>query len=178
MLSPKVATSLPWLGLVPKQMSTGDRTILGKISRRGNRYLRVLFVQAAWVVSIKPKIWVAAIALANKTARMVWAIRGSVYMTDLDTGQTSYNLICYRIPVSSYMGSVVMTHIQSLPAEWLPVSIAPSDGDLEVCVMDYNGIVQALVYPFHKDGAEWVDASNKKHVDIQPTHWRKWTESH
>src|SRR5215471_6453314 len=32
-----------WLGLVPKQISTGDRTILGKISRRGNRYLRALF---------------------------------------------------------------------------------------------------------------------------------------
>ena len=29
-----------WLGLVPKQISTGDRTILGSISRRGNRYLR------------------------------------------------------------------------------------------------------------------------------------------
>jgi transposase len=38
-----------WLGLVPRQLSTGDRTILGKISKRGNRYLRVLFVQAAWV---------------------------------------------------------------------------------------------------------------------------------
>ncbi len=36
-----------WLGLVPKQMSTGDRTILGKISKRGNRYLRVLFVQSS-----------------------------------------------------------------------------------------------------------------------------------
>ena len=46
-----------WLGLVPKQISTGDRTILGRISKRGNRYLRVLFVQAAWVVLIKPKSW-------------------------------------------------------------------------------------------------------------------------
>jgi transposase len=36
-----------WLGLVPKQISTGDRTILGKISRRGNRYLRSLFVQGS-----------------------------------------------------------------------------------------------------------------------------------
>jgi hypothetical protein len=45
------------LGLVPKQISTGDRTILGKISKRGNRYLRVLFVQAAWVVLIKPTSW-------------------------------------------------------------------------------------------------------------------------
>jgi len=36
-----------WLGLVLKQISTGDRTIQGKISKRGNRYLRVLFVQAA-----------------------------------------------------------------------------------------------------------------------------------
>jgi transposase len=35
------------LGLVPKQISTGDRVILGKILKRGNRYLRVLFVQAA-----------------------------------------------------------------------------------------------------------------------------------
>jgi transposase len=33
-----------WLGLVPKQMSTGDRTIFGRITKRGNRYLRTLFV--------------------------------------------------------------------------------------------------------------------------------------
>jgi transposase len=81
-----------WLGLVPRQISTGDRTILGKISKRGNRYLRVLFVQAAWVVLIKPKSWerhglkswieaakkrlhrnVLAIALANKLARIAWS---------------------------------------------------------------------------------------------------------
>jgi hypothetical protein len=37
-------------------------------------------------------------------------------------------------------GVLVMTHIHSLPAEWLSVSIAPSDGDLEVCVMDYDGM--------------------------------------
>ena len=82
-----------WLGLVPKQISTGDRTILGKISRRGNRYLRVLFVQAAWAVLVRIKNWehyglkswieaakrrlhfnVLAIALANKLARIAWAV--------------------------------------------------------------------------------------------------------
>jgi len=82
-----------WLGLVPRQMSTGDRTILGRISKRGNRYLRVLFVQAAWVVLIKPQTWerhglkpwieaakkrlhhnVLAIALANKLARIAWSV--------------------------------------------------------------------------------------------------------
>jgi hypothetical protein len=44
---------------VPKQLSTGDRTILGSISKRGNRYLRSLFVQAAWVVLVKigPNHW-------------------------------------------------------------------------------------------------------------------------
>lgn len=71
-----------------------------------------------------------------------------------------------------------MPHTHALPAEWLPVLIAPSDAkDLEVCVMDYDGIVLALPYPCHKNGTEWVDASNKKHIDIQPTHWRKWTEA-
>jgi len=73
------------------------------------------------------------------------------------------------------IGGYVM---HSLPAEWLPVSVAPSDGDVEVCALDYDGIVHALVFPCRKDGAQWVDASNREHVDIQPTHWRKWTESH
>jgi hypothetical protein len=68
--------------------------------------------------------------------------------------------------------------MHSPPAGWLPVSTAPSDGDLEVCALDYNGIVHALVFPCRKDGAQWVDASNRTHVNIQPTYWRKWTESH
>src|SRR6201982_399401 len=46
-----------WLGLVPKQISTGDRTILGRITKRGNRYLRMLFMQAARVVLLRPRNW-------------------------------------------------------------------------------------------------------------------------
>jgi transposase len=42
-----------WLRLVTKQESTGDRTILGKISKRGNKYARTLFVQAAHVVLVR-----------------------------------------------------------------------------------------------------------------------------
>ena len=89
-----------WLGLVPKQESTGDRTILGKISKRGNKYLRTLFVQAAHVVLARrpsaamPGLWpwieqaskrlhrnMLAIALANKLARIAWAVlaRGRSY---------------------------------------------------------------------------------------------------
>jgi transposase len=81
-----------WLGLVPKQISTGDRTILGKISRRGNRYLRALFVQAAWVVlAAKKRLHhnVLAIALANKLARIAWAVlnkgRAFEYVTTEET---------------------------------------------------------------------------------------------
>ncbi|HTO45292.1 MAG TPA: IS110 family transposase [Burkholderiales bacterium] len=100
-----------WLGLVPKQISTGDRTILGGISRRGNRHLRVLFVQAAWVVLVKlPKQWeryglkswieaakkrlhhnVLAIALANKLARIAWAVlnKGRAFACDKTDAMTS-----------------------------------------------------------------------------------------
>jgi len=83
-----------WLGLVPKQMSTGGRPLLGRISKRGNRYLRVLFVQAARVVlRLRPETWERhglkrwieaaatrmhhnklAIALANKLARIAWSV--------------------------------------------------------------------------------------------------------
>ena len=72
-----------------------------------------------------------------------------------------------------------MTHIHSLSAEWLPVSIASADDeDLEICVMDYDGMVLALTVSVSQKGADWVDASNKKLIDIQPTHWRKWAERH
>jgi transposase len=82
-----------WLGMVPKQLSTGGRTILGRISKRGNSYLRTLFVQAARVVLLKRTCWERyglkpwieaaarrlhpnklAIALANKLARIAWAV--------------------------------------------------------------------------------------------------------
>ena len=93
--SRKGATSVPGSGWCPSRYRPGDRTILGEISRRGNRYLRALFVQAAWVVLVRvgPKHWeryglkswieaakkrlhhnVLAIALANKLARIAWTV--------------------------------------------------------------------------------------------------------
>ena len=81
-----------WIGLVPKQHSSGGKDRLGSISKRGDRYLRGLFVAGALAVIRYAKIhgtkhrpWltallarrptkVAAIALANKIARMAWAM--------------------------------------------------------------------------------------------------------
>ena len=88
-----------WIGLVPKQHSSGGKDRLGGISKQGDRYLRGLFVAGALAVIRYAKIhgtkhrpWltallarrptkVAAIALANKIARMVWAMmaRGERY---------------------------------------------------------------------------------------------------
>jgi transposase len=81
-----------WIGLVPKQNSSGGKDRLGSISKRGDRYLRSLFTAGALAVIRYAKIhgtkhrpWltallarrptkVAAIALANKIARMAWAM--------------------------------------------------------------------------------------------------------
>jgi transposase len=81
-----------WIGLVPKQNSSGGKEKLGGITKRGDRYLRSLFTAGALAVIRYAKIhgtkhrpWltallarrptkVAAVALANKIARMAWAM--------------------------------------------------------------------------------------------------------
>ena len=88
-----------WIGLVPRQHSSGGKDKLGSISKQGDRYLRGLFTAGALAVIRYAKIhgtnhrpWlaallarrptkVAAIALANKLARMAWAMmaKGECY---------------------------------------------------------------------------------------------------
>jgi transposase len=78
-----------WLGLVPRQYSTSGRPILGRISKRGSKYLRTLFIQAEKIILMRPHNWERfsfgrwllkaaprlhrnklATALANKLARI------------------------------------------------------------------------------------------------------------
>jgi len=68
-----------------------------------------------------------------------------------------------------------MARIHALPDKWLPVAIAPTDSDLEVCVIE-KGEVHALIFPCRKDGGVWVDAATRQRLDIAPTHWRLWSE--
>jgi len=81
-----------WIGLVPRQQSSGGKDRLGGITKQGNRYLRWLLVAGAMAViryaqkhGTLKRPWlgrlmgrrptkVAAVALANKIARMAWAI--------------------------------------------------------------------------------------------------------
>lgn len=81
-----------WLGLVPSQNSSGGKTSLGRITKRGDDYLRTLLIQAAksavmtahrrrdrisqWVVQLTQRVgWQkAVVALANKNARILWAV--------------------------------------------------------------------------------------------------------
>ena len=81
-----------WIGLVPKQHSSGGKDKLGSISKQGDRYLRSLFTVGAlaviryakihgtkhrpWLTALlaRKPIKVAAVALAHKLARMAWAL--------------------------------------------------------------------------------------------------------
>jgi transposase len=80
-----------WLGLVPKQHSSGGKQTLLGISKRGDTYLRTLMIHGARAVirfaenKAEPNVWlgklmarrnknIAAVALANKNARIVWAL--------------------------------------------------------------------------------------------------------
>jgi hypothetical protein len=54
-----------------------------------------------------------------------------------------------------------MGGIHRLPDKWLPVSIAPSDIDLEVGVTDKHDVV-ALVFPVRKKGIDWIHAATRE----------------
>jgi transposase len=91
-----------WLGLVPSQNSTGGKASLGRITKRGDDYLRTLLIQGAksavmsagkradrisrWLVQLKERVgWQkAVVALANKNARILWAVltRGAAFDPD------------------------------------------------------------------------------------------------
>ena len=84
-----------WLGLVPRQYSTGGKTILGSIGKRGDRYLRTNLIHGArsviakasnktdarsrWIQQLKSRVGMnkACVALANKNARILWAVMAS-----------------------------------------------------------------------------------------------------
>jgi transposase len=88
-----------WLGLVPRQQTTGGKPTLLGISKRGNRYVRMLFIHGArsclkhlnrdnhelglWMTQLEQRSHknVVAVALANKMARIAWAVlvRQEVY---------------------------------------------------------------------------------------------------
>ena len=92
-----------WLGVVPGEQSTGGKQKLTGTSKRGNKYLRKLFVQGAHTVLLQKNkqsaglsTWladltarkrkqVATVAMANKMARMVWAVltKGEAYRPPL-----------------------------------------------------------------------------------------------
>jgi len=84
-----------WLGLVPRQWSTGGKTRLGRITKRGDAYLRTLLILGAraalqmaarrddrlsrWAIGLKERVGYhkAVVALAAKNARIVWALLAS-----------------------------------------------------------------------------------------------------
>ena len=81
-----------WLGLVPKQDSSGERERMSGISKRGDAYLRTLLVHGARSVTLAARSWgwlaglmarrpanVAAVAAANKTARPGRCWRGTAF---------------------------------------------------------------------------------------------------
>ena len=70
---------------------------------------------------------------------------------------------------------MAMGEIHQLPKKWLPIATAPADSDLEVCVIDKQG-VHALLFPCRRNAAGWIDPATPRLIDIQPTHWRLWTE--
>jgi hypothetical protein len=59
---------------------------------------------------------------------------------------------------------------------WLPISTAPYDHDLELAIIDNAG-EHVLVFACRRTGTDtWIDAVTRRRIEVQPTHWREWSE--
>jgi len=58
---------------------------------------------------------------------------------------------------------------------WQPIASAPFDQDLELAVMDRDG-VHALIFPCRRLLTGWVKANSWERVEVSPTHWREWRD--
>jgi hypothetical protein len=56
---------------------------------------------------------------------------------------------------------------------WEHVSSAPFDRDLELAVIDNDGL-HALVFPCRRIPNGWMKVETKERLDVRPTHWREW----
>ena len=63
----------------------------------------------------------------------------------------------------------------TLIMEWQRIATAPFDRDLELAVIDYDG-VHALVFPCRRILGSWIKAETTQRIDVQPTHWRQWQD--
>ena len=62
-----------------------------------------------------------------------------------------------------------------LNMEWQRITSAPFDRDLELAVIDYDG-VHALAFPCRRVLGSWIKAETKHKIDVYPTHWREWQD--
>jgi len=58
--------------------------------------------------------------------------------------------------------------------DWQPIITAPSDRDLELAVIDHDGVAHPLAFPCRRTYNGWIKAGTKSWIDVRPTHWRDW----
>lgn len=118
-----------WLGLVPAQYSTGGKSTLLSMSKRGNRYLRRLLIHGArtcilhldrtrdrlgaWIASLENRMHVnkVVVALANKLARVAWVVLtrpGACYLRDRIAHVLTKDIQVYH-SITGLRGSTLMT---------------------------------------------------------------------
>jgi transposase len=123
-----------WLGLVPRQNSSGGKASLGRITKRGDDYLRTLLIQGAksalmsaakrgdpisvWVQQLAMRIgWQkACVALANKNARILWAVMTREAGFDAQHVSVKPQAKCKPVPVPVRAARLVQAAQQTCTA--------------------------------------------------------------
>jgi len=65
----------------------------------------------------------------------------------------------------------LLPHISVM--QWQHIATAPFDKDLELAVLDKDG-VHALAFACRRTAGGWINAKTKQRIEVSPSHWREW----
>jgi hypothetical protein len=112
-------------------------------------------------------------AQAAEAKRQADATADADVKTDFLSLERLWHELAQTYQFSERLERVLLNHCNNHEQRWQPISRAPIDRDLELAIINRHGPL-VLLFPCRRVLGGFIDATNGRRIDIDPSHWREW----